>query len=642
MARAASGSERILQVTRCPSSVIGASRTPATIPLMRDDPAREPTRSTGANLNTNASTTGAGLTGDTGEMGGAGIDAGTGNTGRAGDTGNASTGDTGRAGNTGNTGNAGDTGRAGDAVQPETPRTATSSRVLAAIAGIVAAAVALGTGELIAGLTVGAPSPLIAVGTALIDFAPPGSKEIVVSLFGTNDKPALEILVGLVVLLIGAGVGVLARTRFTAAASVIVAIVAVGLLASLRLPLTSATLALVSAALQAGLALLVLSVLLDAARPARDAGTGHDGTGREGTVQADRRGFLVRAGVLGGLAVIGGGVGRQMLENRATQATTAGAEIPQAVDPAPAPDAAASLDVQGLGPVVTPNDSFYRIDTSLITPAIDLASWRLKVTGMVDREVALSFDDLVQLPLAERYVTIACVSNEVGGHLVGNAKWTGVRLVDVLDMAGVQAGATQIVPRSADGWTAGFPTAWLTDPAHPRDALIAVKMNDAPLPAEHGFPARLIVPGLYGYVSATKWVTEIELTTLEALDAYWVPRGWAKEAPILTQSRVDVPRSGASVKAGPVAVAGVAWAPDRSIEKVEVSVDDGAWQAATLADEISPATWVQWKWAWQATAGQHTIAVRATDGTGEVQAATPSSPAPDGARGYHMIAVQVS
>jgi DMSO/TMAO reductase YedYZ molybdopterin-dependent catalytic subunit len=583
-------------------SVIGASRASATIPSMRDDPAREPTRSAGTNLNTNASTTGAEVTG------------------KIGDPGNTS-----------------------DATPHGTRRTETSSRVLAAIAGVVAAAVALGTGELIAGLTVGAPSPLISVGTALIDFAPPGSKEIVVSLFGTNDKPALEILVGLVVLLIGAGVGVLARTRFTAAASVIVAIVAVGLLASLRLPLTSATLALVSAALQAGLALLVLNVLLDAARPARDAGTtGHEGAGREGAVQADRRGFLVRAGVLGGLAVVGGGFGRQMLENRATQATTASAEIPQAVDPAPAPDAAASLDVQGLGPVVTPNDSFYRIDTSLITPAIDLASWRLKVTGMVDREVTLSFDDLVQLPLTERYVTIACVSNEVGGHLVGNAKWTGVRLVDVLDMAGVQAGATQIVPRSADGWTAGFPTAWLTDPAHPRDALIAVKMNDAPLPAEHGFPARLIVPGLYGYVSATKWVTEIELTTLEAWDAYWVPRGWAKEAPILTQSRIDVPRSGASVKAGPVAVAGVAWAPDRGIEKVEVSVDDGAWETATLADEISPTTWVQWKWAWQATAGQHTIAVRATDGTGEIQTATPSSPAPDGARGYHMIAVQVS
>jgi hypothetical protein len=209
-------------------------------------------------------------------------------------------------------------------------------------------------------------------------------------------------------------------------------------------------------------------------------------------------------------------------------------------------------------------------------------------------------------------------------------------------MAGVQAGATQVVPRSVDGWTAGFPTAWLHDPAHPRDALIAVKMNGAPLPAEHGYPARLIVPGLYGYVSATKWLSELELTTLEAFDAYWVPRGWAKEAPILTQSRIDVPRDGASAKAGPVVVGGVAWAPDRGIEKVEISVDGGPWQAATLATELSVSTWVLWQWTWQATPGQHVLEVRATDGTGTVQTADVSAPDPDGARGHHRIAVSVA
>ena len=189
-------------------------------------------------------------------------------------------------------------------------------------------------------------------------------------------------------------------------------------------------------------------------------------------------------------------------------------------------------------------------------------------------------------------MTIACVSNEVGGNLVGNTKWTGVRLADVLEMAGVQPGATQIVPRSVDGWTAGFPTAWTTDPSHPREAMIAVEMDGVPLPAEHGFPARLIVPGLYGYVSATKWLAEIELTTLESFDAYWVPRGWSKLGPILTQSRIDVPPSGSTVKAGVVTVAGVAWAPDRGISKVEISVDGGDWQAATLATEIGPQTWV--------------------------------------------------
>ena len=217
-----------------------------------------------------------------------------------------------------------------------------------------------------------------------------------------------------------------------------------------------------------------------------------------------------------------------------------------------------------------------------------------------------------------------------------------MRLADVLALAGVQTGATQVVPRSVDGWTAGFPTAWLHDPAHPRDAMVAVKMNDVPLPAEHGFPARLIVPGLYGYVSATKWLTELELTTLQAFDAYWVPRGWAKEAPILTQSRIDLPRDGASVVAGPVAVGGVAWAPDRGIASVELSVDGGPWQAATLATELSASTWVLWKWMWQATAGQHILEVRATDGTGAVQTAEITPPDPDGARGHHRIAVSVA
>jgi len=511
-------------------------------------------------------------------------------------------------------------------------------RAMAALAGIVAALVALGVGELVAGFIVGAPSPVASVGSALIDYAPPGSKEIIVSLFGTNDKPALELMVAAVVVAIGAGIGIVARTRFMVAIAAIAGIVAIGLLAALRLPGTSLSMAVLSAALQVGLAAFVLNLLLaSAASATRDRTATEPVTGSPA-----RRVFLLQALGLGALAIVGGGFGRRMLEDRAAQATTAGSEIPQAVDPAPSVGPDASLQVAGLGPVVTPNDTFYRIDTALITPTVNLESWQLKVTGMVDREVTLTFDELAQMPLIERYVTIACVSNEVGGHLVGNAKWTGVRLSDVLDMAGVQAGATQIVPRSVDGWTAGFPTSWITDPAHPRDALIAIKMNDTPLPAQHGFPARLIVPGLYGYVSATKWLTEIQLTTLEAVDAYWVPRGWAKEAPILTQSRIDVPRPNASVNAGPVAVAGVAWAPDRGIEKVEVSVDDGDWQTATLATEIGPATWVQWKWAWQATPGSHIIAVRATDGTGTVQTAESTPPAPDGARGYHRIQVQVS
>jgi DMSO/TMAO reductase YedYZ molybdopterin-dependent catalytic subunit len=290
-----------------------------------------------------------------------------------------------------------------------------------------------------------------------------------------------------------------------------------------------------------------------------------------------------------------------------------------------------------LTPIVVPNDAFYRIDTALLIPSVDLSSWTLRVHGMVDREVTLTYDELLAMPMFEQYVTIACVSNEVGGRLVGNAKWTGVRLRDVLDMAGVHDSATQLVGRSYD-FTAGMPTAWVMDEA--REPMIAVKMNDVPLPPAHGFPARLIVPGLYGYVSATKWLTELELTTLEAFDGYWVPLGWAKEAPILTQSRIDTPRGSDRLAPGRLAIAGVAWAPDRGISRVEVGID-GRWSDAELSSPISDATWVQWKVAWAATAGEHELRVRATDGEGVLQEEIPSPPAPDGARGWHTVRVSV-
>jgi len=303
--------------------------------------------------------------------------------------------------------------------------------------------------------------------------------------------------------------------------------------------------------------------------------------------------------------------------------------------------AGAELVEAGITPLVVANEDFYRIDTSIIAPSVDAASWRLRIHGMVDHEVTLSYADLAELPLFEQYVTISCVSNEVGGNLVGNAKWTGVRLREVLAMAGVQAGATQLVGRSVDGWTAGMPTAWVMDPA--REPMIALKMNDAPLPRIHGFPARLIVPGLYGYVSATKWLAELELTTLEAFDGYWIPLGWSKLGPILTQSRIDVPRNGQHVQPGRVAIGGIAWAPDRGVSRVEVAID-GQWQDAKITTPISKATWVQWLVAWDAAAsgnGSHTIEVRATDGTGVVQTADQTPPAPDGARGHHTIRVTV-
>jgi len=286
---------------------------------------------------------------------------------------------------------------------------------------------------------------------------------------------------------------------------------------------------------------------------------------------------------------------------------------------------------------VTPNGRFYRIDTSLIPPVVDPATWSLRIHGMVDRETTLRLDDLLALPMFEQYVTIACVSNEVGGGLVGNAKWTGIRLREVLEIAGPQTGATQLVGRSIDGWTAGMPTAWVMD--QDREPMIALLMNDAPLPREHGFPARLIIPGLFGYVSATKWLTELELTTMEAFDGYWVPLGWAKEGPILTQSRIDTPKG--TVAAGRIPIAGMAWAPDRGVSRVEVSIDD-AWHDAELSSPISDTTWVQWVYRWDATPGRHTIRVRATDGAGTLQEERVTRPAPDGARGFDVVNLNVT
>jgi DMSO/TMAO reductase YedYZ molybdopterin-dependent catalytic subunit len=308
----------------------------------------------------------------------------------------------------------------------------------------------------------------------------------------------------------------------------------------------------------------------------------------------------------------------------------------QTLEPVPAAaDFSADPAVAGVSPIVVPNADFYRIDTRLNTPRVDSATWSLKVHGMVDREITLTYDQLLARPLVERYVTIACVSNEVGGKLVGNAKWTGTSLIDLLNEAGIQAGATQVVGRSFDGWTAGFPTAHLSSAGS--EAMVVVAMNGEPLPQQHGFPARLIVPGLFGYVSATKWLTEIELTTLEAFDAYWIPLGWAKEGPILTQSRIDRPMNGAIVSPGSYEVAGVAWAPTRGVARVEVRVDDGAWQPAQLSQPLSNYAWVQWRATIDAAAGTHHLTVRATDGTGETQPEARTSPPPSGARGWHQV-----
>ncbi|MEO5919100.1 MAG: molybdopterin-dependent oxidoreductase, partial [Candidatus Limnocylindrales bacterium] len=500
------------------------------------------------------------------------------------------------------------------------------------LAGIVATGAALGIGELVAGLLAGAPSPILSVGRVIIDLQPPGAKEVFVDLFGTADKLALELLVLGVALGIGAVVGLVGRIRPTIGMGIIGAFVGVGFLAGLRDSDTVQVLAVGAGLAEFAVGAVVLDRLLGLIP--------HESSSASASVSASmpdwsRRTLLLRGGAVAVGSVVAARVGRSLLDR---QRLTKPGVLPTAPDTVSLP-AGADLGIPGLTPIVVPTPDFYRIDTALIPPNVDRSTWSLRIHGMVDREVTLTYAQLIELPIIEQYVTIACVSNQVGGALVGNTKWTGVRLRDVLDLAGVQPAATQLVGRSVDGWTAGSPTAWIMDPE--REPMIAIGMNDEPLTREHGYPARVIVPGLYGYVSATKWVTELELTTLEAFDAYWIPLGWAKEAPILTQARIDLPAVGRTVASGPLVIAGVAWAPDRGISRVEVSLDDAEFRDATLSVPISEATWVQWQYSTTATVGFHTVQVRATDGRGVTQTATATRPDPDGARGWHRIAFQV-
>ncbi len=500
----------------------------------------------------------------------------------------------------------------------------------AALAGVAAGAAALGGAELLAGLLPGAASPVVAIGDLIISLQPPGAKQFVVDLFGEADKLVLNLLIAAVAVAGAAMIGVLARRWPIAGPIGFGAGGVLALAAGLRDPQADAVTTFIVAAAAVGIGIWVLRWLF---RLAAERGQHVAEMPEWG-----RRRFLGTSLAVIGVAVGSGLVGRALLDRGRLAAAPAGA-IPDPVSTAPPPPDAVALAVDGISPIVTPNTDFYRIDTALIVPRPNLDEWRLRVTGMVDTEIVLTYEELVAMPLHDQYVTIACVSNEVGGNLVGNALWRGVRLKELLDQAGINPAATQIVGRSVDGFTTGFPTSYAL--ADDREPMVAVAMNGEPLPASHGFPARLIVPGLFGYVSATKWLTEIELTTWEAFDAYWVPLGWSKEGPILTQSRIDTPRGGASVAPGSVPIAGVAWAPDRGISAVEVRVDQGDWDAAELSAPISDATWVQFVYQWEAAAGEHTLEVRATDGTGEVQTDERTPPPPDGARGHHTIQVRV-
>ena len=359
------------------------------------------------------------------------------------------------------------------------------------------------------------------------------------------------------------------------------------------------------------------------------------------TASADRRSFLVTAGVTVAAAAIGEVAGRSFATRKNVSVAQAAVRFPRAAVPAPPLPAGVNLPVPGISPFITPNGQFYRVDTALIVPQVDPNGWQLRIHGMVAREITITFDQLLHRPLIEDYITLCCVSNPVGGPYIGNAKWLGASLSSLIRAAGPLRGAEQLFCTSVDGFTSGVPLATVLDAG--RDSLVAVAMNGAALPTEHGFPARLVVPGLYGYVSACKWVVDIEVTTWAGAAAYWYQNGWAQQAPIKTESRIDVPASGSQVKAGKVSVAGVAWAQHKGIEAVEVRVDSGPWHEATLAAVPDLDTWRQWVWEWDATdVGPHTIEARATDKTGYTQTAVQAPEAPNGASGYPVSQINVS
>lgn len=497
---------------------------------------------------------------------------------------------------------------------------------------------------LVAAVVSPASDPLVALGGVFIDATPAWLKNLAVSAFGTSDKLALTVGMLIVVAALAALAGVLARRRWELGAAVVVALGVVAGIAAANRP-GAGSLAPVPSLLGALVGLGALHALirrLPAPPPEPAAPPTAVGADYSVPRSGDRRAFLRTAGLValgGALAAVGGrtlGAG-----HRTVVAARAALRLPAAARPTALPAGVdTALDgaaVAGVDPWVTPSTDFYRIDTALSVPDIDPDAWSLRVHGLVEHEVRLTFAELLAADLVEAWVTLACVSNEVGGNLVGNAKWLGLPVREVLARAVPLPGADMVLSRSADGFTASTPIEALTDS---RDALFAVGMNGAPLPVEHGFPVRMVVPGLYGYVSATKWVVDLEVTRFADATAYWTERGWSDHGPVKTESRIELPRPGPSVAAGRVVVAGTAWAQHRGVVGVEVRVDDGPWQAATLAADGGIDSWRQWALAWDATPGDHTLRCRAIDPDGP-QTDQVADVIPDGATGLHTIQVHV-
>ena len=532
-------------------------------------------------------------------------------------------------------------------LQAPTPGAVPQPSWIGAAAGMIAAATSLAVGELFDGFSRRIPSLVLSAGEWFIDVAPGDVAERGIETFGTNDKPALAIGVVVITLLIAVGVGSASLRNRRIGHVSFAAFGLIGGWLAARDPLSADGWSWIVGLVAAFAGWAVLQVLLHVlTRPSRLGLDERAGRVVETPTDpaANRRAFLSYAGGAAVFSLGAVGVGRvlrgRLSVDAAREAIDLGATR-TVDDVGSALSTLGDLDaVPGLSSYVTDSTgtNFYRIDAALSTPQVDPNGWSLKITGMVDEPFELTYDEILEMDLVERVVTLSCVSNEVGGRLVGNAVWQGVPLDQLLERAGVQPGATQLVGRSVDDFTAGFPTELIHDG---RTAMLAIGMNGEPLPVRHGFPARLVVAGLYGYVSAVKWLDEIHLTTWEDFDGFWITRQWAKEGPMKTQSRIDVPANRAVVTPGPTAIAGVAWAPTRGIERVEVQVDDGEWREATLGEAVSDETWVQWMVEWDATEGTHNLRVRATDGDGETQSDVFRPPKPDGAEGHHSITVRV-
>ncbi len=541
-------------------------------------------------------------------------------------------------------------------------------RGLCALAGLISAGVALGVAELLAGIVGPNSSPVIAIGGAVIDATPRPLKDFAITTFGESDKVALVVGTLLLLAAFSMVLGLLAWTRLKLAAAGVLLFGLLGAAAAITRPTGSFLdmLPSIVGALTGAVALVYLITAL--ARRVATAGRS-SGVPRASSADAkrqhademlvaklrerlagvdrntsslNRRGFFLAGGLTAGAAVVAGGAGKLLQRRFAVSGARDEITLPTPSSPAPAlpPGADLAETVDGLTPLFTDNNDFYRVDTALTVPQVSPSDWSLRIFGRVDQEVEFTFEDLINRDdLIERDITISCVSNQVGDKLAGTARWIGVPLKNLLDEAGIKSGADQLVSRSVDGMTIGTATDSAMDT---EDAMIAIGMNGEPLPVEHGFPARMIIPGLYGYVSACKWIVEIEVTTFDAFDAYWVERDWDREAPIKVFSRIDTPQGLRPIKSGPRMVAGIAWAQTRGIAKVEVKVDGADWAEAELSPEVNKNLWRQWTYPVDFAAGSHTIVVRATTQDGEQQPEQRVDPFPNGATGWHNIVASVS